>query len=81
MKTVTKITHKKIGRHRAVGLAYKDTGEIVIDSRIKGYNHLIVAIHEVMHIQNKSWTEEEIEEYSAEIATILWELNYRRTEL
>ena len=45
MKSVHKITHKKIGRHKAVGLAYKETGEIVIDSRMKWVNHLCIAIH------------------------------------
>ena len=56
MKTVNNITHKKIGQHKAIGLAYCDTGEIVIDNRLKGYEHLRVLIHEITHIQNSKWS-------------------------
>lgn len=79
MKTVTDIKHKKLGRHKAIGLAYKDTGEIVIDERLKGFEHLQATLHESLHIQNKKWSEIKVEGHSTELAKILWELGYRRT--
>ena len=81
MKSVNKITHKKIGRHKAVGLAYKETGEIVIDSRMQGFNHLETTIHEVLHIQNKKWSEDKVKGHSLELSTILWDLGYRKVDL
>lgn len=78
---VTDIKHKKIGRHKAVGLAYKETGEIVIDSRMKGFNHLNVVLHEALHIQNPRWAEAKVEGHSLELANILWDLGYRKVDL
>jgi hypothetical protein len=81
MKSVHKITHKKIGRHKAVGLAYKETGEIVIDSRMKGFNHLCIAIHEILHLQNPRWAEAKVEGHSLELSNILWDMGYRKVDL
>lgn len=78
MHKVTSITNRKLGRYKAVGLAYTDTGEIHIDERLKGYEHLYVLIHEILHIQNPKWSEAKIIGHSTEIAKILFENNYRK---
>lgn len=77
---VTDIKHKKIGRHKAVGLAYKETGEIVIDERLKGIDHLETLIHEILHILNPKWAEAKIIGHSKELTKIIWKQNYRRIE-
>jgi len=78
MKTVKSITHKKIGRHKALGLAYTESGDIFIDERLKGFQHLLVLIHEIVHIQNPKWGEEKVKGHSLEMATLLWEQHYRK---
>jgi hypothetical protein len=81
MKTVKSITHKKLGREKAHGQAFKEDGVIEIDERLKGLDHLDTVIHEIMHIQNKRWPEAKVIGHSNEMANLLWELGYRRVEL
>ena len=78
MKPIT-VTHRKLGKHKAIGLAYKDEQLIEVDERLKGFEHLQTVIHEILHIQNPRWSEIKVEGHSTQIATILWELNYKRT--
>ena len=78
MNRVQSITTKKIGKHKALGLAYTETGEIVIDERLKGFQHLLILIHEIMHVQNPRWGEEKIKGHSEEMARLLWEQHYRK---
>ena len=78
MKTVKSITHKKLGREKAHGQAFKEDGVIEIDIRLKGLDHLDTVIHEIMHIQNKRWPEAKVIGHSNEMAQLLWDLGYRR---
>jgi len=80
MKSVNEIVHKKLGKHKAIGLAYKETGVIHIDERLKGIQHLQTLIHEIVHIQNPKWSEIKVEGHSAEMAKLIWENNYRKIE-
>ena len=73
------VKHRKLGKHKAIGLAYKDEQLIEVDERLKGFEHLQTVIHEILHIQNPRWSEIKVEGHSTQIATILWELNYKRT--
>lgn len=81
MKTVKSITHKKLGREKAHGQAFKEDGVIEIDIILKGLDHLDTVIHEIMHIQNKRWSEAKVMGHSNEMAQLLWDLGYRRVEL
>ncbi len=80
-KKVKKVIHRKLGKHKALGLAYCETGIIHIDERLKGKEHLYVCVHEILHIQNPTWEEEQIIKHSEETSNLLWELGYRRAEL
>jgi len=80
MKSVNEIVHKKLGKHKAIGLAYKETGVIYIDERLKGVQHLQTLIHEIVHIQNPKWSEIKVEGHSAEMAKLIWDNNYRKIE-
>jgi predicted metallopeptidase len=81
MTSVKNITHKKIPKNIARGLAYCDTGNIVIDERLKGQDHLYILIHEILHIQNIQWSEIKVIGHAQELAKLLWENNYRRVDL
>ena len=81
MKTVTSIESKKIKHFKAEGLAYKETGRIVIDSRLKGFPKLETVIHEIVHVQNPRWSEIKVIGHAREMATLLWELRYRQSDL
>jgi hypothetical protein len=80
MKSVNQIIHKKLGKHKAVGLAYKEEGVIFIEQNLKGINHLETLIHEIVHIQNPKWSEIKVKGHSAEMAKLLWDNNYRKVE-
>lgn len=77
--TPIKVTHKKLGRHRAWGRAIFEDREVEIDSRLKDLDHLDTVIHEVMHLQNDCIVEKKINEDATELAKVLWDLGYRRT--
>lgn len=81
METVKSITHKKLGRFKAHGLAYCDDGNICIEERLRGQRHLYVLVHEIVHIQNPTWSEIKVEGHSKEMADLLWEQGYRRVDL
>ncbi|HEX9062307.1 MAG TPA: hypothetical protein VF941_19220 [Clostridia bacterium] len=81
MEKVKKITHSKIGRNRAIGLAYCESGEIVIDERLRGLEHLTILLHEVVHVLNPKWSEIKVEGHSKEMAKILWDQKYRKVDL
>ncbi len=78
MQKVKSVTERKLGRYKALGLAYVDSGEIHIDERLKGYEHLYVLIHEVLHIQNPKWSEAKVTGHASELAKIIFENNYRK---
>lgn len=78
MKTVKSITHRKIKKDVARGLAFTDTGEIHIDERLKGIEHLEILVHEILHIQNPKWAEVKIIGHSKEMSKLLWKQGYRR---
>ena len=81
MNKVTKVIHRKLGKEVASGLAFCDTGEIHIDSRLKGVDHLETVVHEVMHILQPKWSEIRVIGNSKELTRILWELGYRRIDV
>lgn len=81
MKTVKSITHRKIKKDVARGLAFTDTGEIHIDERLKGIEHLEILVHEILHIQNPNWGEAKIIGHSKEMSELLWGQGYRRVSL
>jgi len=81
MKTVKSITHRKIKKDVARGLAFTDTGEIHIDERLKGIEHLEILVHEILHIQNPKWGEAKIIGHSKEMSELLWQQGYRRVSL
>jgi hypothetical protein len=81
MERVKSITHSKIGRNKAIGLAYCESGEIVIDERLRGKEHLEILLHEVVHILNPKWSEIKVIGHANEMAKILWDQKYRKVDL
>lgn len=75
-----KITYLKLGRQQAYGQAHLGENAIEIDSRLKGKLHLEILIHEILHIQNPSWEEEEVVKKSKQLCNLLWKEKYRRVE-
>lgn len=80
-KPPIKIIVSKLGNYKADGLAWTDDRIIAIDERLKGFRHLDVVIHEVTHCQNPKWSEIMVEGKATELATILWQLGYRKCDL
>lgn len=75
-----KITYRKLGKEKVWGWAHFDDNSIELDSRLKGKRHLEILIHEILHIQNPTWEEEEVIKKSKQMCNILWKEKYRRVE-
>jgi hypothetical protein len=77
---IKKVVHRKLGKHKAQGLAWIDDRIIEIDERLKGKDHLEIVIHEVLHIINPKMIESKIIHQSRIIKDTLWKLGYRRIQ-
>lgn len=80
MARKVKVEHKKLGRHQADGLAYKEENRIEIDERLRGKDYLLTAIHELLHIHRKEYTEDQVVELSTKLCNDLWDLKIRRVD-
>jgi hypothetical protein len=79
-KEPIKVLYRKLGKEKALGLAYKEARTIHIDIRLKGLEKLTVLIHEIMHVQQPGWPEIRVEGNAKELAAVLWENNIRIIE-
>ena len=72
------VKYKKLGRHRAYGIADE---HIILDTRLKGKKHLEILIHEALHILFPELTEDEVVTKSILLTNLLWSESYRKTDL
>lgn len=79
-KPQPKVIEKKLGRQKAFGLAYDEANKIHIDSRLRGKTKLATYIHEYLHILFPDFSENRILEIESQMATYLWNLNYRQVD-
>jgi hypothetical protein len=79
-KEPIKVVHRKLGKHKAIGLAWKEERIIELDTRLKGFDFLSVAIHEILHVQNPKWSEIKVEGHAKEMAEILWLQGFRKVD-
>jgi len=70
-KKIHRVVHRKLGRERAVGLAWKDDNKIEIDEGLKTYRYLLTMLHEHFHIRHKEWSETKILKESSLTASFL----------
>ena len=75
-----KVKEKKLGRQGAVGLAYADEIEIVIDKRQDSKNYLDTLLHEMLHCFAPRWGEKRVTETANEMTRVIWDKNFRRIE-
>ena len=75
-----KVKEKKLGREKAVGLAYADEMEIVIDKRQDSKNYLDTLLHEMLHCFAPRWGQKRVSDTANEMTRVLWDKNYRRIE-
>lgn len=80
-KKPIKVIHRKLGREKAYGQAWKDERIIEIDERVVGKAYLDVVIHEVTHCQFPKLPEITVNARSTELANILWDLGFRWVDL
>lgn len=80
-KKPIKVIYRKLGREKALGLAWKDYRIIEIDDRLDGKEHLDTVIHEVFHVQNPKWPEIQVDSRATELTEILWDLGFRWVDL
>jgi hypothetical protein len=70
------IVERKLGKHKAVGLAWDD-GVIEIDPRQSSKEYFLTVIHEKAHLMFPDWTEKQVVKFEKEFGNFLWEHNFR----
>jgi len=77
-----KIMYEKLGRHKAIGLCYKDPAHpwIFLDPRIRGKQHLEVLIHELLHAEFPELSETMVTRKAYRLRDMLWSEKYRRID-
>jgi hypothetical protein len=75
-----KVFYRKLGRERAYGFAHHGDDVIEIDERLQGKQFIEILIHEIMHLQNPEWSEEEVLRKSKEMCAIIWKEGVRPVE-
>ena len=78
-----KIVEAKLGRRQSVGLWERvndKTSMITIDERLKGFQRLLIVVHEALHETCRGWTEEKVVAVSEFLARVLWECDYRHVD-
>lgn len=80
-KKPIKVIHRKLGREKAYGQAWKDERIIEIDERITGKIYLDTVVHEILHCQFPKLPEITINARATELANILWDCGFRWVDL
>jgi len=76
---IPKVTIKKLGKQRALGIAYTNDNLIEIDPRHKTpYSLFDTEIHEFLHIRFPEWSETKVKQETVALKKYLWSLNYRK---
>jgi hypothetical protein len=78
-----KLVETKLGHRRSLGLweqVDNRTSMITIDARLKGFQRLLIVLHEALHETCRDWTEEKVVDVSEFLARILWECDYRHVD-
>ena len=75
-----RIAERKLGKHRAVGLAHVEERLIEVDPRQSSKDYLDTLVHELLHIigPSKEWPEETVEKVANIITVHLWKAGFRR---
>lgn len=81
MSNKIKVKYRKLGRDKVWGWAHLADNTIELDERLKGKKHLEILIHEILHCQNPTWSESEVERKSKDMCAVLWDQHYRRIQI
>jgi len=73
-----KVVERKLGKYKAVGIAYHGDGLIEIDPRQKSKDRLDTLTHEWFHMVLPEATEQEVIRLANHLTRILWGQGYRR---
>ncbi len=74
-----RVIERKLGREKALGLAYHDDGEIHIEPGQEPQTFLWTLLHELLHIAYPDLTERQIRKGERILGETLWAMRYRRT--
>ena len=74
-----KVTERKLGKHKAIGLAHSD-GLVEVDPRQEAKDYLDTLIHELLHVidPSKEWDEKTVKKAARTITLFLWRAGFRR---
>lgn len=71
------VRHRKLGKHKADGLCWKEEGIVEIDERLKGKRKLETLVHEFDHFIHPDKSEADVARDAEKMASLLWSENVR----
>lgn len=79
---MTKVVERKLGRHKALGMAYDDKKLIEIDPRHRtNKSYMDTLIHEALHIALPEMSETRVKKVTRIIRDVMWDAGYRKVNL
>ena len=72
------IQARKLGRERALGIAWHDGQIIEIDDRQHQKERIDTIIHEALHLICPDWTERKVASAAKKVTVLLWRDGFRR---
>ena len=67
-----------MGHEKAYGLCWQGEGLIELDTRVTPKFFARVAVHEILHELENSWTENKVDKTAKIIVDVLWDLGFKR---
>lgn len=83
IKRKVHVVESKLGGRNALGLWESHSAKsaiISIDPRLKGFQRLLILMHEAVHETCPEWTEERVICASEILAGIIWQCDYRHVD-
>lgn len=78
-KRKIRVKLRKLGREKAVGLAYQNCDFIELDERVRPKMLMVNALHEINHLTHVDDSEYTVEKNAQIMANVLWDvLGFRR---
>lgn len=75
-----RVRERKLGRERAVGLAWQGLDLIEIDPRQRARAYLNTLVHELLHVIFPQASERKVGRAACAMTRKLWEARFRRLE-
>lgn len=76
-----KVVERKLGREKAVGIAYDETNEVHIDPRQGAREYFNTCAHELTHLLFPEMSEKQVIKTANKMTRFFWKMGFRKVDL